>query len=134
MPFQSSICSTIQHPCPINDMKYICIALIRFYRRFLSPLKGSPSCRFTPTCSAYALEAFEKRGFFVGIYLTVTRIARCQPFCAGGHDPVPMRGLANKRVKWRPKVKDDGGRMAFFKFLNYELPYKVPQKKSKNKK
>ena len=61
-------------------MKYICIWLIRFYRKFLSPLKGRPTCRFTPTCSAYAIEAFQKRGFFVGFALTVWRILRCNPF------------------------------------------------------
>ena len=74
-------------------MKYICIWLIRFYRKFISPLKGSPCCRFTPTCSAYAIEAFQKRGFFVGLYLTVYRIIRCNPFCAPGYDPVPEKGL-----------------------------------------
>ena len=71
-------------------MKHLCILLIRFYRKFLSPLKR-PCCRFTPTCSKYALEAFEKRGFFVGLYLTVWRILRCNPFCAGGYDPVPEK-------------------------------------------
>ena len=69
-------------------MKYIFIALIRFYRRFISPL-FPPCCRFTPTCSEYALEAFTKYGFFKGFYLTVWRILRCNPFCKGGHDPVP---------------------------------------------
>ncbi len=74
-------------------MKYICIWLIRFYRKFLSPLKRNPCCRFTPTCSAYAIEAFTKRGFFVGLYLTVYRILRCNPYCAWGYDPVPEKGL-----------------------------------------
>lgn len=77
-------------------MKWLCIALIRLYQRFISPLKRSPTCRFTPTCSAYALEAFGKRGFFVGMILTVTRICRCHPFCVGGYDPVPERGLRSK--------------------------------------
>ncbi len=71
-------------------MKYLCILLIRFYRKFISPLKR-PCCRFTPTCSQYAIEAFEKRGFFVGFGLTVWRILRCNPFCAGGYDPVPEK-------------------------------------------
>ncbi len=70
-------------------MKRVCIALIRFYQKYLSPLKSHPSCRFTPTCSAYAIEAFTKRGFFVGFGLTVWRILRCNPFCKGGYDPVP---------------------------------------------
>lgn len=77
-------------------MKYICIWLIRFYQRVLSPLKGQPTCRFYPTCSSYALEAFRKRGFFLGFLLTVLRILRCQPFCAGGWDPVPEKGLRNR--------------------------------------
>ena len=86
-------------------MKYICIWLIRFYRKCLSPLKKNPTCRFVPTCSAYALEAFEKRGFFVGMILTVSRIFRCQPFCAGGWDPVPERGLKNPKYRAIPITK-----------------------------
>lgn len=81
-------------------MKYVCIGLIRFYQKFLSPLKRNPCCRFTPTCSAYALEAFQKRGFFAGLGLSVWRILRCNPFCAGGFDPVPP-----KRI---PKYARDG--------------------------
>ena len=75
-------------------MKYICIWLIRFYQKFLSPLKRNPTCRFTPTCSAYAIEAFQKRGFFVGFILSVWRILRCNPFCPGGYDPVPEKGFS----------------------------------------
>ena len=78
-------------------MKRICILLIRFYQKLLSPLKAKPTCRFSPTCSSYALEAFEKRGFFVGLILTVWRIFRCQPFCAGGWDPVPEKGFRNPK-------------------------------------
>ena len=61
---------------------------IRFYRRYLSPLKP-PICRFTPTCSSYAIEALETHGLVRGTWLTTWRILRCQPFCRGGHDPVP---------------------------------------------
>ena len=86
-------------------MKYLFIWLIRFYRKFLSRLKRQPSCRFTPTCSAYALEAFEKRGFFVGLILSVWRIFRCQPFCIGGWDPVPERGLRNPKYRAYPMTK-----------------------------
>ena len=74
-------------------MKKICIGLVRFYQKFLSPLKRNPTCRFYPTCSAYAIEAFQKRGFFVGMILTVYRILRCNPFCRGGYDPVPDKGF-----------------------------------------
>lgn len=77
-------------------MKYLCIALIKLYQKLLSPLKRKPTCRFTPTCSAYAIEAFRKRGFFVGLILSVKRLFRCQPFCAGGYDPVPEKGLKNR--------------------------------------
>lgn len=73
-------------------MKYIMIALVKLYRKYISPLKP-PCCRFTPTCSAYALEAFTKRGFFAGLILTVWRILRCNPFARGGYDPVPERGF-----------------------------------------
>ena len=73
-------------------MKHICIWLIQLYRKFISPMKPS-CCRFTPTCSAYALEAFTKRGFFAGLILTVYRILRYNPFCRAGYDPVPDKGF-----------------------------------------
>ena len=75
-------------------MKHLMIGLVRLYQKYISPLKP-PCCRFTPTCSAYAIEAFSKRGFFVGLILTVWRILRCNPFSKGGYDPVPERGLRN---------------------------------------
>ena len=80
-------------------MKHVMIWLVGLYRKYISPLKP-PCCRFTPTCSAYAIEAFEKRGFFVGFALTVWRILRCNPFSKGGYDPVPekkQRGKRNQR-------------------------------------
>ena len=64
------------------------IVLIRFYQLFISPLKPA-SCRFTPTCSAYAMEAFKKHGPIKGLYLTVRRILRCHPWGGSGYDPVP---------------------------------------------
>ena len=88
-------------------MKYIMIAIIRFYRKFISPLKR-PCCRFTPTCSAYALEAFTKRGFFVGCILTVWRLLRCNPFGKGGYDPVPEHGLSNRRANKKGEGEDSG--------------------------
>ena len=88
-------------------MKYLCIWLIKFYRKCLSPLKRSPCCRFVPSCSAYALEAFQKRGFFVGLILSVWRILRCNPYCAGGYDPVPEKGLRYKGSRVIPTTYDD---------------------------
>jgi uncharacterized protein len=61
---------------------------VRAYRLLLSPWLGS-SCRFEPSCSAYSLEALQTHGAAAGSYLTLHRIARCHPFCRGGHDPVP---------------------------------------------
>lgn len=79
-------------------MKHVMIWLIGLYRKYISPLKP-PCCRFTPTCSAYAVEAFQKRGFFIGFILTVWRILRCNPFSKGGYDPVPERGLRNREKR-----------------------------------
>ncbi len=71
-------------------MKYLFIWLIKFYKKCISPLKP-PCCRFYPTCSTYALEAFQKRGFFVGFGLSVWRVLRCNPFGTPGFDPVPEK-------------------------------------------
>ena len=64
------------------------IALIRFYQICISPLKP-PTCRFTPTCSQYALEAFRKYGPLKGFRLSLKRILRCHPWGGSGYDPVP---------------------------------------------
>lgn len=61
---------------------------IRFYQIFISPLKP-PTCRFYPTCSAYAIEAIQKKGPVKGTWLAIKRIAKCHPFYPGGYDPVP---------------------------------------------
>ena len=64
------------------------VACVRFYQIALSPLLPA-SCRYFPTCSAYAVEALERHGALRGSWLTVRRIARCHPFRPGGYDPVP---------------------------------------------
>ena len=70
-------------------MKQILLALIRFYQRCISPYTPA-SCRFTPTCSAYAKEAIEKYGALKGGWLALRRLLRCHPFYKGDHyDPVP---------------------------------------------
>ena len=102
-------------------MKYIFLWLIRFYRKFLSPLKGKPTCRFYPTCSSYALQAFSRRGFFIGMILTTARIFRCQPLCPGGYDPVPLRGLSHPKNALGEKIFytiPENNRFVF----NYYLP------------
>ena len=70
-------------------MKKIFIRLIKFYQKYLSPLKGRATCIYTPTCSQYAIEALEKYGLINGGGLAVWRILRCNPFAKGGYDPVP---------------------------------------------
>jgi putative membrane protein insertion efficiency factor len=69
-------------------MQRVLLTLVNGYRLLLSPWLGSV-CRFTPTCSAYAAQALEQHGAAKGSYLTLRRIGRCHPWCAGGHDPVP---------------------------------------------
>ena len=64
------------------------IALVRFYQNSISPLTP-PSCRYTPTCSQYALEALRKYGLLKGLWLTMKRLARCHPWGGSGYDPVP---------------------------------------------
>lgn len=69
-------------------MKHVLIALVRFYRAFISPMKR-PCCRYIPTCSQYALEALEKYGALKGGWLAFRRVLRCNPLHKGGYDPVP---------------------------------------------
>lgn len=66
------------------------VGLIKFYRRFISPMYP-PVCRFSPTCSQYALTSVERFGVIRGGWLAIKRIARCHPFHPGGFDPVPER-------------------------------------------
>lgn len=70
-------------------MKYVLLWMIRFYRKYLSGMKGGCTCKYYPTCSQYGLEAIEKYGVLKGGALAVWRILRCNPFSKGGYDPVP---------------------------------------------
>jgi uncharacterized protein len=72
----------------LQILSYPFILLIKFYQYVISPVIG-PKCRFTPTCSNYALQAFKKYGVFKGFWLTVKRVGRCHPWGGHGHDPVP---------------------------------------------
>lgn len=69
-------------------MKRLLLLLVQFYRSCISPLLP-PSCRYYPTCSAYAMEAIERYGAWRGGWMALRRILRCHPFHAGGYDPVP---------------------------------------------
>ena len=71
-----------------KSLGWLLMLPIRFYRKFISPLTP-PSCRFTPTCSQYAIEAITKHGPFKGTWLAVKRVLRCRPGGGSGYDPVP---------------------------------------------
>jgi hypothetical protein len=68
-------------------VKFVLVHLLRTYQLVISPLLP-PACRFTPTCSAYAIEAIQEYGALRGFYLSVRRLLRCHPFHPGGYDPV----------------------------------------------
>ncbi len=73
-----------------GGMRRLFLLLIRFYQRWISPLK-SPTCRFYPSCSHYAYEAIARHGVLAGGYLATRRILRCHPLNPGGYDPVPEK-------------------------------------------
>lgn len=81
------------------------IFLIRLYQKYISPLKP-PSCRFTPTCSNYAIAALKEWGLIIGGALAVWRILRCNPFSKGGYDPVPERKWGKRKSKKEDGEKD----------------------------
>jgi len=74
----------------VKFLRELYTAPLRFYRRFISPLKP-PMCRFHPTCSQYGIEAVMRHGIVKGTLLALWRLMRCHPFAKGGYDPVPPR-------------------------------------------
>ena len=72
----------------LHFVGWLLILPIRFYQKCISPLTP-PTCRFTPTCSNYAIQAIRKHGPFKGLALAVWRILRCNPWGGSGYDPVP---------------------------------------------
>ncbi|MCD8328305.1 MAG: membrane protein insertion efficiency factor YidD [Ruminococcus sp.] len=79
-------------------MKQVMILLVKFYQKVISPLFPA-RCKYYPTCSKYAVEAFKKHGFFKGLILAVWRILRCNPWSNGGIDPVPERFTLKRHKK-----------------------------------
>nr|WP_322975044.1 membrane protein insertion efficiency factor YidD [Aporhodopirellula aestuarii] len=71
---------------PRAGLVFLLVTLIRGYQIFISPLLG-PNCRFTPTCSSYAIGAIQKHGLIRGTWAAIKRIARCHPWNPGGYDP-----------------------------------------------
>lgn len=74
-------------PVRTGTIARCCVAILKGYKRFISPLLP-PSCRFTPTCSEYAMESVQKHGVIRGLMFAVLRLLRCHPFAKGGYDPV----------------------------------------------
>lgn len=74
----------------MSGLSILYIAPLRFYRYCISPLLG-PHCRFEPSCSHYAEDAFQQYGFLKGLYLTLKRLSKCHPWHQGGYDPVPQK-------------------------------------------
>jgi hypothetical protein len=73
----------------LNFPRFIILALIRLYQKFISPALPSNTCRFYPSCSRYGFEAVKKYGAIKGTLMAIYRIIRCNPFNPGGYDPVP---------------------------------------------
>ena len=72
----------------MSPLGQVLTAPLRFYRRFISPWAPA-TCRFSPTCSQYAIDVLHTHGIIRGLPLALWRLMRCHPFCEGGHDPVP---------------------------------------------
>lgn len=80
-----------------NIIKKIMLFMIKSYQLTMSPRFSNGACRYTPTCSQYAVEALEEHGIIKGSLLAIRRIARCNPFFKGGYDPVPPKKVRNQK-------------------------------------
>lgn len=93
-----------------SAVAWFLIGGLRGYQRFISPMFG-PTCRFTPSCSAYALEAVRVHGALRGSWLAARRLGRCHPFNPGGYDPVPPAGVTarhGRRTDGQPMERPQG--------------------------
>jgi uncharacterized protein len=90
----------------MNLLQKTLVGVVQAYRWFLSPWLGS-ACRFSPTCSAYALEALQQHGAGHGSYLAARRLVRCHPWCDGGHDPVPAAQKTEKNSLFSSLVSSE---------------------------
>lgn len=77
-------------PAPRGAIGSAMVGAVRLYQKYVSPLKMGSTCRFEPTCSAYALEAFSRHGAGRGSVLAAVRLSKCGPWHPGGYDPVPL--------------------------------------------
>ena len=80
---------------------FVLASMVRLYQAALRPVLG-PNCRFTPSCSDYALDALHEHGAWRGSGLAARRVLRCNPWCEGGHDPVPPATIVNLQTTAAP--------------------------------
>ncbi|MBR2986440.1 MAG: membrane protein insertion efficiency factor YidD [Clostridia bacterium] len=109
-------------------MKRIVIFPIRLYQKYLSPAKP-PCCRFTPTCSQYAIDAVLEWGVIIGLLLALWRILRCNPFSKGGEDPVPVNRLKRRFLEKRKLKKALKQQKKHAQTEKAEKPTEEPQTK-----
>lgn len=76
-----------------NPISWALLASLRFYQKFISPLKMGSSCRFEPVCSSYAIDAIKRHGSVKGVVMTTARLSKCGPWHPGGYDPVQTQDL-----------------------------------------
>ena len=97
----------------IDFLRRAYLVPVRLYQRYISPLKTTPTCRFRPTCSEYAIGAVLEWGIIVGTVLAVIRVIRCNPFSRGGLDPVPSRADFFRKIRAvfsHKRAEDDSSR------------------------